>query len=114
MAAGAIAFFVYAYCVCVVMMKYKPSAMLCSLAMIPIWCATAFGLWMLWLKCGHDESSRGLLRFAPTEMVRIRDSFSIWRNNYGDYRVDREEIWAAGGRTLFSISRNFSSDGDAA
>ena len=50
MAGGAIVFFVYAYCVCVVMMKYKPSAMLCSLAMIPIWCATAFGLWMLWLK----------------------------------------------------------------
>ncbi len=49
MAAGAIAFFVYAFCVCVVMVKYKPSAMLCSLAMIPIWCATAFALWMLWL-----------------------------------------------------------------
>jgi len=50
MIGGAIAFFVYAYCVCVVMMKYKPSALLCSLASIPIWCATAFALWMLWLR----------------------------------------------------------------
>jgi len=43
MVGGAIAFFVYAYCVCVVMMKYKPSALLCSLAMITVWCAS--GLW---------------------------------------------------------------------
>jgi uncharacterized membrane protein (GlpM family) len=50
MIGGAIAFFVYAYCVCVVMMKYKPSALLCSLGSIPIWCATAFALWMLWLR----------------------------------------------------------------
>ena len=49
MVGGGIAFFVYAYCVCVVMMKYTPSALLCSSAMITVWCATAVGLWMLWL-----------------------------------------------------------------
>ena len=50
MVGGAIAFLVYAYCVCVIMMKYTPSALLCSSAMITVWCATAFGLWMLWLR----------------------------------------------------------------
>jgi len=50
MIGGAIAFFVYAYCVCVIMMKYKASALFCSLASITIWCVTAFGLWMLWLR----------------------------------------------------------------
>src|SRR5438270_1962978 len=50
MLAGAIAFCVYACGASVVMMKYKPSALLCSLALIPIWFGAAFGLWMLWLR----------------------------------------------------------------
>ena len=50
MVGGAIAFFIYACSVCVIMMEFKVSAMVCSLALMSIWCATAFGLWLLWLR----------------------------------------------------------------
>jgi len=50
MVGGAVAFFVYAYCVCVIMMKYKTSALLTSSALISVWAAAAFGVWLLWLR----------------------------------------------------------------
>lgn len=50
MVGGAIAFLVYAYCVCVVMMKYKPPAMAATTLLLLLWAATAFGLWLVWLR----------------------------------------------------------------
>jgi uncharacterized membrane protein (GlpM family) len=50
MVAGAIAFFVYAYFTCIVIMKYKPSAMACTLALMIVWAGTACGIWWVWLR----------------------------------------------------------------
>jgi Protein of unknown function (DUF3147) len=50
MIAGAIAFFLYASIVSKVMMRYKPPALAATLALIPVWFATAYGLWRIWLR----------------------------------------------------------------
>jgi hypothetical protein len=50
MVAGAIAFFIYAYCVCVVMMKYQPSAMVSTLSLMMVWAGAACGIWWVWLR----------------------------------------------------------------
>ena len=50
MVAGAIAFFIYAYCVCVVMMKYQPSAMVSTLSLMMVWAGAACGIWLVWLR----------------------------------------------------------------
>jgi hypothetical protein len=50
MVGGAVAFLVYAYCVCVVMMKYKPPAMAATTLLLLLWLATAFGVWLFWLR----------------------------------------------------------------
>jgi hypothetical protein len=50
MVGGAVAFLVYAYCVCVVMMKYKPPAMATTTLLLFLWLATAFGVWLFWLR----------------------------------------------------------------
>jgi len=50
MMGGAIAFFVYAYCVYLFMMRYKPSALAVALLAIPVWLGTALGLWWVWLR----------------------------------------------------------------
>jgi hypothetical protein len=50
MIAGAIAFFLYASMVSRVMMRYKPPALTATLALIPVWFATAYGLWRIWLR----------------------------------------------------------------
>ena len=49
MIGGAIAFCVYAYCVCLVMMHYKCSALAVAGSLIIIWLATAIGLRVLLL-----------------------------------------------------------------
>ncbi len=49
MIGGAIAFCVYAYCVCLVMMHYKCSALAVAGSLIIIWLATAIGLKVLLL-----------------------------------------------------------------
>ena len=50
MVGGAIAFLVYAYCVCVVMMRYKPPALATTTLLLFVWLAAAFGLWLVWLR----------------------------------------------------------------
>ena len=50
MIAGAIAFFLYASLVSNVLMRYKPPALAATLALIPVWFATAYGLWLVWLR----------------------------------------------------------------
>jgi Protein of unknown function (DUF3147) len=50
MIAGAIAFFLYASIVSKVMMRYKPPALAATLALIPVWFASAYGLWLIWLR----------------------------------------------------------------
>lgn len=44
---GAVAFLLYAACVSWVMMRWKPSAMKATLALMPVWFAISFGAWML-------------------------------------------------------------------
>jgi Protein of unknown function (DUF3147) len=50
MVAGAIAFFLYASIVSNVMMRYKPPALAATLTLIPVWFATVYGLWLVWLR----------------------------------------------------------------
>ena len=50
MIAGAIAFFLYASIVSNVLMRFKPPALAATLALIPVWFATAYGLWLIWLR----------------------------------------------------------------
>jgi len=50
MVGGAIAFFVYAYCVCIVMMKHKLSAMMSTVSLMSVWAAVACGIWWVWLR----------------------------------------------------------------
>jgi hypothetical protein len=45
MALGAIGFFLYASCVCWVLMRYKPAALLATIGLMPIWAGASFGLW---------------------------------------------------------------------
>ena len=44
---GATAFFVYASCVCWVLMRYKPATLLATIGLLPIWAGTSFGLWYM-------------------------------------------------------------------
>src|ERR1700689_4645432 len=48
MIAGAIAFFIYAFIVSKVMMRYKPPALVTTSALIRVWLASSFGLWFVW------------------------------------------------------------------
>jgi len=50
MIAGAIAFFIYALSVSKVMIRYKPPAIVATSALMPVWLATAFGLWFVWVR----------------------------------------------------------------
>jgi hypothetical protein len=50
MIAGAIAFFFYASIVSTVMMRYKPPVLTATLALMPVWFVTAYGLWFVWMR----------------------------------------------------------------
>jgi uncharacterized membrane protein (GlpM family) len=50
MVAGAIAFFAYACAVSFVLMRWRWKALTTAVALLPIWFATAAGLWSLWLR----------------------------------------------------------------
>jgi hypothetical protein len=50
MVAGAIAFFVYSSCVCWLMFRYKWPALPVTLLLMPVWIATAFGIWFAFLR----------------------------------------------------------------
>ncbi len=49
MMAGALAFFLYASLVSLVMMRYKPKALWATIASFPVWFALAFGVWYAFL-----------------------------------------------------------------
>jgi hypothetical protein len=50
MIAGAIAFFLYASIVSNVMMRYKPPTLAATLALMPVWFVTAYGVWFAWMR----------------------------------------------------------------
>ena len=50
MMAGALAFVFYASAVSTLLVKFKPSALWISAAMLPLWLVTAFGVWAIWLR----------------------------------------------------------------
>ena len=49
MMAGAVAFFLYAWCVSWLMMRHKVKGLVASSAAMIVWGAAAFGLWFIWL-----------------------------------------------------------------
>jgi len=49
MIAGAVAFFVYAYCVSWLMMRHKVRALVATSVCMLMWVVVAFGLWCIWL-----------------------------------------------------------------
>jgi hypothetical protein len=44
---GAFAFFVYTVCVCWMLRRYRPAALLVTAALMPIWFTVSLGLWFL-------------------------------------------------------------------
>ncbi len=50
MIAGAIAFFLYASAVSYVLMRYRPPTLRPTVGLMPLWFATAFGLYALFLR----------------------------------------------------------------
>jgi hypothetical protein len=50
MIAGSLAFFVYAAAVSWVLMRYKPSALAATVALLPVWFSTSFALWVAFLR----------------------------------------------------------------
>jgi len=50
MIAGAVAFFVYAFLVTWLMMRYQPKAVYATVCSLPVWLGTAFGLWYSWIR----------------------------------------------------------------
>ena len=50
MLAGAAAFFLYACIVSFVLMRYRPATWKPTIGLMPVWFATAFGLWALFLR----------------------------------------------------------------
>jgi hypothetical protein len=49
MIAGAVGFFLYAYCVSWLMIRRNVRGLVASSVAIVVWAAAAFGLWFLWL-----------------------------------------------------------------
>jgi uncharacterized membrane protein (GlpM family) len=47
---GAVAFLAYAYGISRLMLRYKPSAMWLTLAMLPLWLGISLGVWFVWLR----------------------------------------------------------------
>ena len=50
MIGGAIAFLIYASCVCSLLMKKKFSTLKTTLVLLPVWFASAGLLWLVWLR----------------------------------------------------------------
>lgn len=50
MVAGALAFFLYAAAVSWILMRYKPTALAASVALLPVWFGTSFALWAVFLR----------------------------------------------------------------
>jgi Protein of unknown function (DUF3147) len=47
MTLGAIAFFIYALLVTWILRRFKPSALVATLALMPVWFAVSLGLWLV-------------------------------------------------------------------
>jgi hypothetical protein len=50
MIAGAIALAAYAFTTSRVLVRFKPSALLATLALLPLWFGVSFGIWRLYLR----------------------------------------------------------------
>ena len=44
---GAIGFLAYAMCVCWLLIRYKPTTLVATLGLLPVWVAVSFSLWYL-------------------------------------------------------------------
>jgi hypothetical protein len=50
MIAGALAFAVYAFSVCQIVVRRKASALVTTLAMLALWFPIALGIWRIWIR----------------------------------------------------------------
>ena len=50
MIGGGIAFVVYAWCACQIIMRYKIYPLTVTLSLVPAWLAVSFGVWYAWLR----------------------------------------------------------------
>jgi hypothetical protein len=50
MAAGALAFLIYACAVAIVIRRFQVSVIGTVVLLLPLWFVSAFGFWQLWLK----------------------------------------------------------------
>jgi hypothetical protein len=50
MIGGAIAFLIYASCACSLLMKKKFSTLRTTLVLLPVWFASGYLLWLVWLR----------------------------------------------------------------
>ena len=50
MVVGAIAFVVYAFLVCRVLIRYRPSTMVVTVGLLPLWLGVSLGLWWVMLR----------------------------------------------------------------
>jgi uncharacterized protein DUF3147 len=50
MVVGATAFFCYACAASWILMRYKPSALMATIALLPVWLGTSLGLWFLFTR----------------------------------------------------------------
>ncbi len=50
MVLGSIAFFLYASAASFIRMRYKPSALLVTIALLPVWLGASLGLWAILLR----------------------------------------------------------------
>jgi Protein of unknown function (DUF3147) len=50
MIAGALAFVIYAFAVCQILVRWKASALVTTVAMLALWFPIALGLWRAWLR----------------------------------------------------------------
>jgi|HubBroStandDraft_6_1064221.scaffolds.fasta_scaffold01134_2 hypothetical protein len=50
MIAGAVAFFIYAFCAVQILFRRKPSAVVVTSVLLTVWLAVAFSLWFVWLR----------------------------------------------------------------
>ena len=50
MIGGGVALFVYSLCVCRLLSRWKWPALAATLALLPVWIVTAFGIWLIFLR----------------------------------------------------------------
>ena len=75
---GAIAFFVYALSVTLVLRRFKPHALIATLTLMPIWFAVSMGLWLL---VGMRQK-RIVVDFRLKEQSRMKMGFDFYSVAY--------------------------------